>query len=94
MTRSFALLRNYPNPFNAHTVIVFSLDTTRKVRLVVYDAQGRKVRTLFRGLVTAGQNTVIWRATDDAGRAVSSGIYYYRLEAGDKQITRKMVLLR
>ncbi len=94
VTRSFALLRNYPNPFNAHTVIVFSLDTTRKVRLTIYDAQGRKVRTLFRGLATAGQNSVIWRATDDAGRAVSSGVYYYRLETGTKQLTRKMVLLR
>lgn len=86
---TFALLQNYPNPFTGQTTITFAVDTAADVSLVVYDVLGREVRTLVSGTVTAGQHT----ATFDSN-GLGSGLYLYRLKAGDRTITRSMLVAR
>jgi len=89
------LAQNVPNPFNPSTTIRFSLRQRSKVTLSVYDVRGRRVRTLVRGVRTAGvEHVVAWDGRDDAGAAVSSGVYFYRLVAGSFTQTRKMLLLK
>jgi nitrous oxidase accessory protein NosD len=85
----FALAQNYPNPFNASTVIRYSLPEPSDVIIEIYDILGRKVETLVQGEQQAGYHQVIW----NAGKR-SSGMYFYRIEAGEYTETRKMVLLK
>ncbi len=90
----FALDQNYPNPFNAATAISFSLRETGHVRLVIYDILGRKVRHLIDDRLPAGYHTVNWNGKDDHGKPVASGLYFYRLAAGEFAETKKMVLMK
>jgi hypothetical protein len=86
---------NYPNPFNPSTVIAYELRMGGRVSLRVYDTSGRLVRELLRDRPQRpGAYTVPWNGTDDRGQAVASGAYFYRLEAGGEELTRKMILLR
>ncbi len=91
-------LTNAPNPFNPRTVISFTLREPAPVDLTIFDSAGRVVRTLVRNeSAQAGMNAREWDGSDDAGRPVASGKYYYRLAAaGDRPfaITRPMVLIR
>ncbi|MHB9028902.1 MAG: FlgD immunoglobulin-like domain containing protein [Candidatus Latescibacterota bacterium] len=91
---SFAITGNYPNPFNPSTTISFSLGAPEKVTLTVYDITGRKVRELISGPMSAGAHSVVWDGKDERGKAVSSGVYLSRLEAGGKAETRRMLLIR
>ncbi len=91
---TFQLEQNYPNPFNPKTAIAFKLSRTSKINLSIFDVTGRKVRELMNGRMRAGQHKMIWDGADQNGRPVSSGFYFYRLQAGDKQLTRKMLLVR
>lgn len=84
-----SFLRNYPNPFNASTTIKFGLPEAGPVTVSIYDILGRKVETLMQGEQPAGYHQVVW----DAGKR-SSGMYFYRIEAGDYAETKKMVLLK
>jgi hypothetical protein len=84
-----------PNPFNPRTTISFSLGTDAlRASLRIYDVAGRLVRTLHQGALPAGEHTVIWQGKDESGHSVASGVYYYRLEAGNQAETRSMVLVR
>ena len=83
-----------PNPFNPTTTIRFSLPEATRVRLAVYDLAGRRVVTLADGHYGAGEFRQVWNGKDSAGRDVSSGVYFARLEAGVFMATGKMVLLR
>jgi hypothetical protein len=85
----FILSQNYPNPFNPSTVIRFGLPETADVRIEVYDLAGRRVAVLTDGSRTAGWHTVTFE-----GSALSSGVYVYRLQAGDFVQSRKLVLLK
>jgi hypothetical protein len=85
---------NYPNPFNPQTVIEFTLDAPRLVRLEIFDLLGQRVRVLAFGARRAGVHRQLWNGMDDAGRAVGSGVYFCRLQAGDLVRTRKMLLVR
>ncbi len=89
-----AVLGNYPNPFNASTVISYTLREGGSVKLEVYDVLGRRTKTLVDGLQVAGRHEVIWDGTDQHGRPVGSGIYFYRLIAGDRAQFKKMVLMK
>jgi len=89
LPRSFLLMQNYPNPFNPITNIKYSLPKDCLVNLEIYNILGRKVATLVDGKQKAGYKVARW----DAG-SLSSGIYFYRLRAGDFVQTRKMVLLK
>ena len=88
------LHQNYPNPFNPLTVIRFDLPGALRVKLSVFDVEGRLVSTIVDQLMTEGRKEVIWNGTDRKGRAVTSGVYFYRIDTGTFSQTRKMVLLR
>ena len=86
----FALLQNYPNPFNPSTTIQFSLPESRSVHLSVFDISGRKVATLFNGdRLSAGVHNTTFKADH-----LSSGLYFYRLEAGGSIQIKKMLLIK
>ena len=85
---------SYPNPFNPTTTLSYSIPQSGVVRLVVYDAAGRKVKTLEDGFRNAGPQQAVWNGRDDAGRPVSSGVYFARLKASGEVRMRKMVLLK
>jgi unsaturated rhamnogalacturonyl hydrolase len=91
---SMKLEQNVPNPFNPTTTIGFSLAEALPARLIVYDVAGRRVKTLVDETTTAGPHRVTWDGTDDAGRRVASGVYFYRLTAGASTETKKMMLLK
>jgi hypothetical protein len=88
------LAQNFPNPFNPTTRIAFGLAAPGNVSLRIYDAAGRLVRVLVEGERSAGHYAELWDGRDSSGRAVASGIYFYRLRAGSFSETRKMALLR
>ncbi|HEX5133479.1 MAG TPA: FlgD immunoglobulin-like domain containing protein [Candidatus Krumholzibacteria bacterium] len=90
----FALGQNAPNPFNPSTTIAFELRKSAWARLDVFDVGGRRVRTLVNGDLPAGRHEVVWDGRDGAGRSAASGIYFYRLRAGDRTETRRMVQLK
>ncbi|MGD1047742.1 MAG: FlgD immunoglobulin-like domain containing protein [Candidatus Krumholzibacteriaceae bacterium] len=92
--RATYLAQNFPNPFNPATKITFGLKGPGGVSLRIYDATGRLVRVLVKGDLSAGRYAEPWDGKDNGGRAVASGIYFYRLDAGTFTQTRKMVLLR
>jgi parallel beta-helix repeat protein len=85
----FALAQNYPNPFNASTIINYTLPEKAVVSIEIYDRLGRKVETLIQAKQPAGYHQVVWDASDH-----SSGMYFYRIEAGEYSDTKKMVLLK
>lgn len=90
---SYALLQNYPNPFNAGTVIPFDLRDASEWELTIYNILGQAVRT-FNGLSGASRVEVQWDGTDRNGQSVASGMYFYRMRAGNFVATRKMSLLK
>jgi len=85
----FALYYNHPNPFNPTTIIKYDLPQTSYVKLVVYNVMGQKVATLVDGVVEAGRHQMIWEAKD-----LSSGIYFYKITAGNFTQMHKMILLK
>ena len=92
---AFALADNFPNPFNPTTTIQYALPRAADVELIVYNVLGQPVRTLVAEYQSAGRYAVEWDAADDSGRSLSSGMYFYRLEAGEEFLkVKKMLLLR
>ncbi|MFV1979805.1 MAG: family 10 glycosylhydrolase [Rhodothermia bacterium] len=92
---AFKLSQNYPNPFSHTTVIEYRLDRQASVSLRVFDATGRLVKTLVQGRpMTVGIHTRPWDGTDDTGRPVPSGAYFYSLEISGRRFTRGMVVTR
>ncbi|HJP31601.1 MAG TPA: FlgD immunoglobulin-like domain containing protein [Candidatus Latescibacteria bacterium] len=89
-----ALDQNYPNPFNAETAITFRLRMKGQVDLAVFDLTGQRIRTLFSGTREAGAYALRWNGQDDAGRAVASGVYLYRLETPEFKEARRLTLLK
>jgi hypothetical protein len=90
-----ALHQNVPNPFNPMTQISFDLAQNGRVALRIYDVAGRLVRTLIDKDMSAGRNqNVVWNGLDDQNRRVSSGVYFYRLDAAGVSLTKKMVVMK
>ncbi|MCD4650467.1 MAG: T9SS type A sorting domain-containing protein [Candidatus Cloacimonetes bacterium] len=85
---------NYPNPFNPETTIAFSLKQNADVRLKVYNIRGELVKTLADKPMEAGSHSITWRGQNNSGKQVSSGVYFYRLDAGNYHRVRKAVLLK
>jgi subtilisin-like proprotein convertase family protein len=85
---------NYPNPFNPMTTIKFALPAEGKVDVSVYDVAGRKVATVLSDVLSAGNQSVVWKGRDDQGRTVSSGTYFYRVSADGKTVVGKMLLMK
>ncbi len=90
----FKLERNFPNPFNPETVIKFTLPHDSHVSLNVYNILGQVVNTLVDEALPAGNHSVIWDGKNEQGRDVASGVYFYRIKAGDFESIQKMTLLR
>jgi len=92
----FALNQNHPNPFNPSTTISFSLPGPGPARttLRIFNVLGQTVRTLLDGALEPGAHALLWDGHDEAGQPVSSGIYFYTLQSGHLNRSRKMVLLR
>ena len=90
----FTLKQNYPNPFNPNTTIAYSLPKQSYVDLKIYNIKGQLVRTLCNDEQEAGEYSINWDGSDEQGRVVSSGVYFYSLQTDDFVQTRKMLLLR
>jgi hypothetical protein len=88
------LLQNFPNPFNASTVIRIQLPEASEVTLIIRNATGQMVRTLVDERKEAGRYVVVWDSVNDAGKQVAAGVYLYELKAGDFVKVRKMALIR
>jgi FlgD Ig-like domain len=90
----FVLSQNYPNPFNPSTIISHGLPVKAEVTIAIYNVLGQKVKVFVQGQQSAGEYSVTWDATDDIGKEVASGMYLYKVTAGDFSASRKMVLLK
>ncbi|MCK4652926.1 MAG: T9SS type A sorting domain-containing protein [Candidatus Cloacimonetes bacterium] len=88
------LFGNYPNPFNPETTINFSLKSDSKVVLEIFGIKGQKVKTLVNDRLNAGTHQVVWSGKDENGKSVTSGIYFYRITAGNYSETKKCVILK
>jgi parallel beta-helix repeat protein len=88
------LYQNYPNPFNAATCICYDLHIADMVTLDIYNVAGQHVRSLVALRQSRGSHSIQWDGTDDAGKAIPSGVYIYRLHTNGWSINRRMVLLR
>jgi len=91
----FSLQQNHPNPFNPSTIISFTLPSDSSVQLRIYDVAGKLVRDLIDGqTMWAGTRQAVWDGRDDGGKAVSAGVYFYRLDAGQFSQTKRMTLVK
>jgi hypothetical protein len=91
---AFLTITNFPNPFNPSTTIEFTLPSSGKANLVIYDIMGHKVRELISGQVSAGIRSVLWDGRDGSGRSVSSGVYFARLTVGKSFAVKKMLMMK
>jgi hypothetical protein len=89
IVQEYSLSQNYPNPFNPTTVISYQLPVASNVLLAVYDVLGREVAMLVREKQSAGEYSVTWNAA-----SISSGVFFYRLQAGAYSATKKLVKLK
>jgi hypothetical protein len=87
--KEYSLSQNFPNPFNPSTQILFSLPEAGDVTLKVYDAIGNELATLHKGFLAAGNYTFNWNAS-----AYASGVYFYKLTAGNFNKVKKMILMK
>ena len=90
----FTLEQNYPNPFNPSTTISFSLPERSEVSLTIYNILGQKAATVLEGFLPAGTYQYVWNGNTDGAKQLSTGVYFYRLTAGDFSQTRKMLYLK
>ena len=93
LPQKFVLNQNYPNPFNPETVISFQLPESRTVILKVYNLLGAEICTLVNEKKEAGYHRIIWNGKDEMGQEIPTGVYLFKIEAGDFCMNRKMVKL-
>ena len=91
---STLLMSNYPNPFNPSTTISFNLPSVMNCKLEIYNLKGQRVTSLLNETRGAGKHTITWDGLDEAGRPVSSGIYFYRLTTPQRTISAKMLMIK
>lgn len=87
-------LTNFPNPFNPKTKISFNLSESGKVKLVIYNIKGQKIKTLADSYFETSTHSVIWNGEDDNNNSVSSGVYFYILTTSSKTFAKRMLLLK
>ena len=90
----FALHNNYPNPFNPVTTISFDLPEENYTEVAIYNMMGQKIRTLHTGNMTAGRHHILFDGVNDQNQQLGSGVYFYRVVAGEFQATKKMMLVK
>jgi hypothetical protein len=94
LSDSDIMLQNYPNPFNPETTISFSLKENAYTKLEIFNIRGQLIDILVEDNLTTGTHNIVWKGTDSNGNSVTSGIYFYRLQAGTYTKTRKMILMK
>jgi len=96
LPKAFTLSENYPNPFNPHTTLEYSVPPggAGEVAVEVYDIRGRRLRTLFKGIKAPGTYRVHWDGRDEDCRDLGSGVYLARLRTAHQTVMRKMILLK
>ena len=90
----YQLYQNYPNPFNPSTNIAYDIPKAGNVQLAVYNVMGQRIRTLVSGNKEAGRYKAMWDGLDDNGMSVASGVYFYRIQAGDFVQSHKMMFVK
>ena len=90
----FALHNNYPNPFNPITNITYDIPEVADVVLEIFNMSGQKVRTLINDQQEPGRYKIVWNATNDTGQSLASGMYVYRIKAGDFVSVKKLILMK
>ena len=90
----FHLFQNYPNPFNPSTNIQYSIPNAENVEISIYNVLGQKVKTVVNAYQQRGHHTTIWSGTNEQGLSVGSGIYFYRIKAGNYYAIKKMVFIK
>ena len=91
---SYVLKQNFPNPFNSGTTIRFSTTQNVRVKLEIFNILGQRVKTLINETMIADDHEIKWDGRNDSGNLLGSGIYFYRLRAGNFIKTRKMIFLK
>ena len=92
--KAYNLSQNFPNPFNPATTIRFDIRKKGRVQLRIYNVAGQLVTTLVDDVIDSGSYTREWTGMNNTGVKVASGVYFYRLEVGEYENVKKMVLLR
>jgi hypothetical protein len=87
-------LNNYPNPFNAETILRYKLPESGFIELVILDLNGREIKKLVTGVKSSGENSIAWNGLDESGSNVSAGIYFVKLVQGNFTTTHKILLLK
>jgi hypothetical protein len=90
----FLLYQNFPNPFNSSTAIQYDLILDSHVKLTVYNIFGQKVKTLLDENQSAGSHSAIWDGTNALNAIIASGVYFYKIEAGEVIHTKKMIFMK
>jgi len=88
------LKANYPNPFNPSTTIDFTLAQPGAVKIDIFNIKGQKVKTLIDDAFAKGSHSIVWNGTDNIGKPVSSGLYFYKMSTAEYTSTRKMLLMK
>lgn len=92
--QEFSLNANFPNPFNPTTTISYSLHKAAPTRLMIYNAMGQVIRIMNDIPAEPGTHAVQWDGLTDRGSAAPTGIYFYKLESGEQQDMKKMILMQ
>lgn len=88
------VFQNFPNPFNQMTTIRFNLFQPEKVRIEILNANGELIKTLTDKVFQSGMNEIYWDGTNEVNQRVASGVYFYRILTGGKEISKKLLLLK
>jgi flagellar hook assembly protein FlgD len=91
---TYKLEQNYPNPFNPTTKISFTVPTSGNVKIRIFDVMGNLVKEVYNQNVVPGQYSAVWSGDDARGNKVASGIYFYKLEAQNFTVSKKMILMK
>jgi len=92
--RDFILHQNYPNPFNPETRIDYQIFSSGYTTLTIFNIRGENIRTIFKGIRSIGSYSIFWNGTDDFGKLLPSGHYFYQLKNNETIDTKKMVFLK
>jgi len=94
LPNDFNIYQNFPNPFNPETNLIYDLPNDAYVRLTIYNIIGNEVKSLINGYESAGQKRASWDATNNVGNPVPAGVYFYTIEAGSFNQTKRMIYLK
>ena len=92
--KTFKLNQNFPNPFNAITKIDYYLYKEEKIKLSIYNIEGKKIKTLKSGNQEPGYRSITWDGTNKFGQPVPAGIYFLKMNVSEIMQTKKMILLK